>query len=324
MIIPLPDRRLLIAHRSELVIHDIESGDQRVVDVGGGSMIRFALGEDGYFAVKHYSFAEPPVRLITAHHIDAPGVVTSTMEIGEDFSVTASGDTGAWDHLPSLYTLVFPYLLRLTADGAQILRLPGIPGLPEEPDDPYRLVACPGNQHAIVTPSRTGGRFVVYDLDTATVAADLNLGRGAPTFRFHDDTVLLSHTDTVFRIDRSSWEPQGGFRFRNTIKGGLISDIAISPDGARIAVAYSDSKPIPLMLPYRIAPVAGSVLVVDAATDTVTHGGGLGRWADEVAFIDDDTVAAREQGGDLNIEIADLEPIEWDLYPPRGPGEEWM
>lgn len=324
MIIPLADDRLLVAHRSDLVIHDIETGDRSTVDVGTGSIIRFARGDGGYFAVKHHSFSEPPVRVITAHHVDDPGTAVSILEINDDFTVTATGDTNAWSRLPGLYNLVFPYLLRLAEGGAQILRLPGIPGLPEDPDDPYKLIPCPGADRAIVSSSRTGGRFVVYDLATAAIAAEPSYGRGSPVFRFHPSVTWLSHTDTIFTLDPDTWEMRDAVRLRNTMRGGLISDMAFSPDGKRCAVTYSDSRPIPLMLPYRIAPVAGSVLVFDVETMTVTHGGPLQRWADEVAFVDDTRVAARERGADLNIEIVELEPLEWPLFPPREPGEEWM
>jgi len=281
-------------------------------------------GLDGFFAVKHHTFSEPPVRVLTAHHVSAPELPLARLAIDDAFQVTGSGDQSAWDKLPRLYDLVYPYLLEFTPESARIIRLPGIPGEPETPDDPYRTIPCPDAATAIVTQTRRG-RFVVYDLSDGAVRADVSLGVGPPIFRFHPSTGLpwMARHDTIVKFD-AAWRPVQMARIRESVRGSVISEMAFHPSGSVAAVAYSERRPVPMIQPYRLAPVEGSVLLVDTEAMEVVSGAATDRWVDDIAFISNSRLALRERDGDIEVRFIDAGPVDVRLHPPRPAGEEWL
>jgi hypothetical protein len=319
VIIPIDADRVLVAHRANLAMVDRNSPSGRKYRVSSSSLIRFVAGEGDVFAIKHHDFAEPSVRSITAHRAADPAQPIAHLEIDDAWQVHGSGDPAAWDLLPALYGLVYPYVLHLGPDAARIMRLPGIPGYPEDPEDPYKLVPCPSGDQVIVTSTRAGGRFVVYDVTTGAMIADLTLGHGSPVFRFRDKgrELWLAHSDTLFRIDTTTWAPIDGLRLAAHPNESVISDLSFDAAEQRCVVAYSHRKPVPLMQPYRLAPVTGEVLVVDTTTFSVVAGAPIDRWADEVAITADNTVAMRERGTDINVRWADVQPQEFATYTPR-------
>lgn len=324
VIVPLSDDRLLVAHRGQLALVREHKTTVQTFPVSEGTLVRLVLGGDGYFAVKHHRFAEPPVRIITAHHATDPETASARLTIDDEWQVAGTGDSTVWSHLPALFDLVYPYILRFTADSSSILKLPGIPNEPETPDDPYRTVPCPGSRHAIVTQTR-GGRFVVYDLEEALAVADVTVGTGTPIFRFHPRTnaAWLARHDTIVRFD-PSWNLAGMARIRDTVRGSTISDMAFDAEGTRLAVAYSERRPVPLIQPYRLAPVDGGVMVIDVDEMKVVGGVETDRWVDEIAFLADGRLALRERDGGLEIRFVDIGPVDWKLHPPRPDGEEWL
>jgi hypothetical protein len=324
VIVPLADQRLLVAHRGHLaVIHEGEDRP-RIHDVGEGSLVRLVAGSNGFFAVKHHSFSEPPVRVLTAHHVSAPELPVARLAIDDDWSVSGSGDPAAWDQLPRLYDLVYPYLLQLESGAARILQLPGIPGEPETPDDPYRTIPCPDSETAIVAQTRRG-RFVVYNVGDGAVVADVSLGIGPPIFRFHPVTGLpwMARHDTIVRFD-AAWQPVQMARIRESVRGAVISDMTFHPSGSATAVAYSERRPVPMIQPYRLAPVDGGVMLIDAEAMEVVSGAATDRWVDDIAFTTGSRLALRERDGDIEVRFIEPGPVDARLHPPRPKGEEWI
>ena len=323
MILPISADKLLVAHRGQLITVDLSGMIDRVYKISSSSLVRMVEGSKGYFAVKHHDFAEPSVRSVTAHHVSDPAQPLARLEI-ENWEVLGSGDPSVWADLPVLFNLVYPYVLQLTEDAAKIVRLPGIPGHPDDPLDPYRLVPCPDGQSAIMTLTR-GGRFVIYDVETGEIRANLQLGKGNPIFRFRNGApeMWLAQTDTIFKIDTTTWTIARAARIRNTLRGRQISEMQFDATGERLAVAFSERRPAPLMQPYRLAPVQGMVVVLDPETMEAHTGAPSERWVDELAFIDNGNIALRERGSDLFITVADLEPVDFPTYPPRPPDQEW-
>ena len=296
----------------------------RTYEVGEGTLVRLVAGRNGYFAVKHHAFTEPPVRVISAHHVSAPDLAVARLQIDDNWEVSGVGDAEAWSHLPELFDLVYPYVLHFSPAAARIMKLPGIPNEPEIPDDPHRTVPCPDSRHAVVAQTRRG-RFVVYDLLDGTIACDITIGEGRPIFRFHPETgnAWLARHDTIVRFD-AAWQIERMDRIRGTVRGAIISDMVFRGDGRRVAIAFSERRPVPMIQPYRLAPVEGGVMLIDPASMEVTSGAATERWVDEVAFLDNDRLAMRERGGEIEIRFTETAPVDWKLYPPRGPDEQWL
>lgn len=309
------------AQRGALIHFNPDTGATRTVVRPMSAMTRLVNGTEGNFAMLHQEFAEPAVRKITAHSTDDPAAVIAAVSIADDLVVTGSGDATVWTSLPPLFDLVFPYVLDLSASSARILRIPGIPDGPEDPDDPYRLVTAPGV--VIVSRSRAGGRFVVFDAADGSTLADLELGFGPPTYRFSGADLWVAHTDTIFRIDTTAWSLIDAIRLRGSPGESTISTMEFDAAGTTCAVAFASRVPVPLLQPYRLAPVAGTMLMVDTDSFEVTATAPTRRWADEIAVLGDGRVVTRERSAEQQFAVVTPSAATFRLYPPRPHGEEW-
>ena len=166
---------------------------------------------------------------------------------------------------------------------------------------------------------------MVYNLDDGALVADVSLGVGPPIFRFHPVTGLpwMARHDTIVRFD-AAWRPVQMARIRQSVRGSVISDIAFHPSGTVAAVAYSDRRPVPMIQPYRLAPVEGGVMLIDTKAFEVVAGAATDRWVDDIAFVTDTRLALRERDGAIEVRYIDPGPVDWRLHPPRPDGEEWL
>lgn len=321
MIVSDDGTTVLASHRGALLQFDPDTATAETAVPATSAMMRLVTGRRGVFAMLHQEFATPAVRRITAHPHAEPGAVIASLTISDDLVVSGEGDGQVWTNLPGTFDLVHPYLLNLTPASARILRIPGLPGESDDPDDPYRFVVAP--QAVIVSTSRSGGRFVVYDIGDGTLLADLELGYGPPTYRFLGTQLWLGHTDTIFRIDTTTWSLIDAMRLRSGPGDSTISTMEFSPSGDQCVVAFASRTPVPLLQPYRLAPVSGTLLVIDTASFEVTATTTTERWVDELAVLIDGRVITRERSAEQQFTVLEPHPAEFPTYPPRPPGEEW-
>ena len=79
------------------------------------------------------------------------------------------------------------------------------------------------------------------------------IGVGQPIFRFHPRTgeAWLARHDTIVRLS-PDWTVRDAVRIRPTVRGEVISDLAFDSTGERVAIAFSERRPVPMLQPYRL------------------------------------------------------------------------
>src|SRR5690606_31246092 len=128
----------------------------------------------------------------------------------------------------------------------------------------------------------------------------------------------IGQIDTLIRIDTGEWRILAAKRVRNQPTGTFVEALAFDAEGERLAVSHALRHP---QGPPRTdrswdAPSGAQLLILDAVRFRVTHTVAVDRWLDELAWLSDGRMVAREWGSDGGFRILTPEPGDHALHEP--------
>lgn len=307
-------------HGRRLFVFAIPVGTTEVHELSNGG--RLVATDADTFAV----LGDGPRRPITVRRFHRPGEIVASAELHGDSLKVARGAEHL-DRLPSLVPLDVDSAL-LRDEGAFRLRRLRSP-VPEWVNDleavPY-VARCPDDRHVLVCGYKYDGELLFWDAQSGRIDQRMPLlthGVGTGVFRPGRNELWVAQHDTVERIDTRTWTIVAAKRVRNEPTGSFIGAMAFDTTGRKLAVGHSLRRPRSMPgtgWPW-YAPAGGQLLILDADSFSVTHILAADRWLDELAWLSDGRLVAREWGADGAFLILSPTPATHALHPPRRPGD---
>lgn len=269
---------------------------------------------------------EAPTR-VTVRAFDRPDAALVMAEVGDGSLVVVDGDASHLDALPPL-VVVGPTSALVRIEGS--FRARNLEDeLPEWATDPESALlggAGPDDHTALICGYRFGNQLLAWDPATARLTARVDVpgqGVNSACLRPGGGELWIGQTDTLERIDTTSWNVTESRRLRNAPTGSFIEALAFSADGRRLAISHGlrEARALPFTEWPWYAPKGSELLILDADEFRITHGVPVERWLDEIAWLSDGRVVAREWGSEGGFRVLQPEPMDHPLYPARAAGD---